>query len=471
MGRPTEGARWWHDKKTDRFFIRDLVDGKSVKFSLGFGEADEPDFVNRREAELAKYVAQKHAGEKLRIKHQDASDVYVSEVIARYIDVRINKWEFYDYENPPRREKEFKARLNVLLDFFGDMTVMDLDHDAVADFVDFLDERTYQRELARKQSSYEKRKKRRDWCAENDTGPEPVAKKFNPKAAIRYLDDLNAAIEAAVTTNLLKYGRVVPTPKDYKPRTAVLTRKQVADLIRAARRKRGLVFVNKQPVRNARIWEHLARFILIAVYTGSRKSKVWRISYRNEKDRPWVEFRGNNPIHNTTLHRLGEDEVEHKMKLAPSIPAPARLAAHLHRWKRMGLSYPCQGLQGTAGDPRTALENLFDEVLGEGHNVVTHTLRHTAATWLVSRAELPMAAIAAYLGMSVETLVRRYAKVRKVDLVRVGKSFTHSRAGSDQEIDVDSPAFTGGRFVSPVIADSLTDTDRNETLANVLESA
>lgn len=213
MGRPSAGARWWHDKKTDKFFIRDVVDGKSVKFSLGFGELDEPNFEKRREAELAKYIAQKHAGEKQRIKHQDASDVFVAEVIANYIKVRINEWEFHDYANPPARVEELKARLRILLDFFGQMTVNQLDHEAVRDFVEFLDERTYQRELARAQLSYEKAKKRRSWKPEDDTGPAAVEKRFNPKAAIRYLDDLNSAIAAAVKTKLLKYVTVVPTPK------------------------------------------------------------------------------------------------------------------------------------------------------------------------------------------------------------------------------------------------------------------
>ncbi|ANL64788.1 integrase family protein [Rhizobium phaseoli] len=467
MGRPSAGARWWHDKKNDKFFIRDVVDGKSVKFSLGFGVADEPDFKRRREAEVAKYVAQKHAGERQRIKHQDASDVFVAEVIASYIKVRIHEWEFYEYDNPPARVDELEARLRILLDFFGQMTVTQIDHETVRDFVDFLDERTYQRKLAMAQKSYEKVKKRRDWKPETDTGPRHVEKGFNPKAAIRYLDDLNSAIEVAVKrTKLLKYGTVVPTPKDYKPRTAVFTRKQVADLIKAARRKRGHAFIGKKPVKNASIWMHLARFLLIAIYTGSRKDKVWRTSFRNERDCPWVEFKGSGSSKIAIYHRIGDKEVEHAKKLAPTIPVPTRLAAHLERWKRMGLKHPCQGLEGSVGNPRTAMENLFAEVLGDDHDAVIHTLRHTAATWLVSRAELPMAAIASYLGMSVETLVRRYAKVRMIDHIRVGRSFTQSRAGSEHHSDPDSTEFHSGRFVPPVMSSDLTDTDRNKSVSN-----
>ncbi len=471
MGRPSAGARVWLDEATDKYFIRDRVDGKDVKFSLGFGKG-APNFERRKEEELAKYIAQKHAGEKQRIKNQDASDVLVSEVITKYIDVRINRWELYDeYDNAPSRVGELKSRLNVLLDFFGGMSVDSIDHDAVGDFVEFLDERTYQRKLKIAERKYERAKKKRGWRPENDTGIEPVERTYNPKAAIRYLDDLNAAISISVKTKLLKSGNVVPTPGDYKPRTAVLTRKQVADLIRAARRRRGHAFINGKPTANVAIWEHLARFILIAVYTGSRKDKVWRISYRNERDCPWIEFKGKDPAYNATFHRIGDKEVEHKKKLAPTIPVPVRLAAHMERWKRMGLKYPCQGPDGHAGAPRTGMENLFKEVLGEDHDVVIHTLRHTAATWLVSRAELPMAAIASYLGMSVETLVRRYAKVRKVDHIRVGKAISQSRAGSDHEIDADSSDFVGGRFVPSSASKGLTDTDRNKSVRNVSESA
>ncbi|MGO8377360.1 hypothetical protein ACC745_16775 [Rhizobium ruizarguesonis] len=474
MGRPSKGARWWHDKATDRFFIRDRINSKEEKFSLGFGKRDEPDHERRVEAELAKYIAKKHAGQKLSVKHQDASQVVVADVVAKYIEVRILKWELYDeYEGPPARVHELQARLSVLLDFFGEMTIEEIDHTTVEEFVDHLDNLTFQREVAKALSKYEKDKKRRDWKPERDTGSEPVTKGFNPKAAIRYLDDLNAAISTAAKTKLLRYAVKVPTPRDYKPREAVLTRKQLADLIGTAWRKRGHAFINNRPVKDAYIWRHLARFLLIAIYTGSRKDKVWRVSFKNEKDRPWVEFkevRGNKGAFTATFHRLGDSEVQRKKKQAPEIPVPGRLAAHLFRWREKGLSYPCEGLDGHAGNPSGAMSNLFNEVLGEDHDVVIHTLRHTAATWLVARAELPLAAIASYLGMSVETLVRRYAKVRKVDQARVGKAFTQSRAGSEYEGEHDGSDLRSGRFVPPKASKALTETDRNETDGSVSES-
>ncbi|ACP24486.1 putative phage integrase [Sinorhizobium fredii NGR234] len=466
MGRPSKGARWWFDKGQKKYFIRD----GETKFSLGFGkEAD--DHETRVERELAKYIAEKHAGDRLKIRNQDVGDVLVADIISKYIDVRITKWQL-DYDGPPARQHEVEARLSVLLDFFGGMSVEEINDDSVSEFIDYLDELAFQRAAAKAQAKHDKLKRRRDYKPENDPGMEPVERKFNPQAAVRYLDDLRAAVGVAHRKKLIRHLVTVPSPKNYKPRSAVFTRKQVADLIRAAWRKKGMAFVDGKPVKEVHIWRHMARFLLIAIYTGSRKGKVWRVSFADEKDRPWVKLRkvrtqDGGTRWRGTFFRLGDDEQAHATKAAPEIEVPARLVAHFVRWRDLGMDYPCEDIQGHAGDPSKAMRKLFKEVLGDDSDAVIHTLRHTAATWLVYRAELPLAAIAGYLGMSIETLVRRYAKVRKTDQIAIGQAFTQSRAGAEFEDDIVGHGSGLGRFAPQK---ALTETDRNKPEQNGEES-
>lgn len=453
MARKYTGARVWHDAKQDRFFIRDTVNGKTVKINLYFGESD-PDHIAKKSAALAQYIMEKQAGSRQDLTNQETSSIFVADVIAKYKDVRIENPTLFNYKAPPARVEELLDRLDILNDFFGATPLSELTFQKVAKFVEFLDERTYQRKLKIAEGKYEKLKRRRSWKPENDTGPEKVVKVSNPKAAIRYIDDLNAAISVSHKHNLIKHPVKVASPADYDRREFVLTRSQVAALIHTARRKRGLVFIDKKPVRNAPIWMHLARFILIAIYTGSRKDKVFRISFQRVANGPWVSLRDGGGI----LHRLGSKDTKYRTKAATTIPLPGRLVAHMTRWQKMGLRYPCQDLEGKCGDPSGALENLFNEVLGEGHEAVVHTFRHTAATWLVTSSKLTLSAIAVYLGMSIETLVRRYAKVRDEELRKVALVLTQSIGNPMRDDDFYRPK-------------TLTDIDRKGLEGSVSKAA
>jgi integrase len=55
---------------------------------------------------------------------------------------------------------------------------------------------------------------------------------------------------------------------------------------------------------------------------------------------------------------------------------------------------------------RTAWNNAREEA-GLGEDVIRHTLRHTAATWLMQSGTSPWEA-SGFLGMSAETLLKNY---------------------------------------------------------------
>jgi integrase len=92
-------------------------------------------------------------------------------------------------------------------------------------------------------------------------------------------------------------------------------------------------------------------------------------------------------------------------------PIPPRLLAHLRRWQRLGLVGG--HFVEFNGKPIASVKTAFSRAVmladlsAEGGKIVPHTLRHTAATWLMQRG-VPIWQAAGYLGMSAEMLDRVY---------------------------------------------------------------
>ncbi|MBB3314592.1 integrase [Rhizobium sp. BK181] len=490
MGRPKGGVRAWHHEKTDTYFIRDIdADGKPVKFSLGFGKKD-PDYETKIELAKAKYIAEKYANAKVKIKNQDTADVLVADVVNLYVDVRIENFvPGIDIKKKEvARPHETLSRLRTIVEYFGEMSLDDLDIGARDDFVRFLRDRTRQRAReahAKKLAAYLEAKKKWD-AAEaarvasgrtyreikrklpDNPGTFDVSSvEFAAQSARRYLQDLNAALTCAHERRLTRAHVKIPLTGKYEARTTVFDEKQVARLYLHAYFKRGLGWVDGHPKKEVFIWRHLARFILLAFFTGSRKTDVSLASFRNEGDRPWIELKEVlNPATRRTewkawLHRLGEDEIEYDTKKAPKIELPPILTRFCVKWKKQGIIYPCMYPYSSndkeePGEIARAMRKCFREVLGEDTDAVIHTFRHTAATMLVRQPKLTLIAIAGYLGMTVETLVNTYAKVEEKDL----KTVTDAFAGM-------------GDFTvkwGEAIGQELTETDRNQIAPFALES-
>ena len=241
---------------------------------------------------------------------------------------------------------------------------------------------------------------------------------------------------------MIKHKVNVHLPPKYDGRLAKLTMVEVCRLYRQAYYFKGMGWINKKPVKDLFTKRHLARFIFIAIVTWSRKDKIERVGFVDDGDNPWVELYRTTEtrIHQVTkkeytrpawggyYHRLGDNEVEHKTKLAPSIPLHPSVAARFARWRDQGIAYPCaypyhrDGIQEPR-DVSDGMRAIFDEFFDGNNDAVTHTLRHTAATYMCAAGKLPMPAIAAYLGMSLETLVRIYAKYRDEDLPKIAGAF------------------------------------------------
>jgi integrase len=171
---------------------------------------------------------------------------------------------------------------------------------------------------------------------------------------------------------------VLPDPPEGRERW--LTRSEAAHLLWAARRT-----------------PHLARFILLGLYTGSRSGVLLRLEW------PWIDLGGG------TMRRRPPGGRESKTKRTPRVRLGSRILAHLRRWKRMdppGLKRVIHYEGQPVGKLRRSWEtNRIRAGLDE--EVTPHTLRHTRATWMMQAAVDPWQAGGA-LGMSLKTL-QKYA--------------------------------------------------------------
>lgn len=213
-----------------------------------------------------------------------------------------------------------------------------------------------------------------------------------PSSARRLLEDLRAALWHYHREGFLENVPGIVLPPKEPPRERWLTRHEVARLLwtawRAKEAQRGTAtrrFTSR----------HVARFLLIALYTGTRAGAICSAS--------WDQFDMDAGI----FYRRPEGEAERANKRRPPVPIPPRLLPHLRRWKRRtNTRHPVE----FRGEPVQRLSKGFDAIARKAGlpDVTPHVLRHTAATWLM-QAGCDLWEAAGFLGMSVEVLRERYA--------------------------------------------------------------
>jgi integrase len=96
------------------------------------------------------------------------------------------------------------------------------------------------------------------------------------------------------------------------------------------------------------------------------------------------------------------------MVASPTVPLPRRLFAHLRRWVANGIvsEYFVEWNGRPVKSVKTAFKTALRLAKVSGR-ISPHTLRHTAATWLMQNGVDKWEA-AGFLGMSVEMLDRVY---------------------------------------------------------------
>jgi integrase len=106
------------------------------------------------------------------------------------------------------------------------------------------------------------------------------------------------------------------------------------------------------------------------------------------------------------FYRRAAGERETK-KRKPPVPLPPRLLAHLRRWQRLGIAR--KAVVEWNGEAVASVRRAFRSAAQTAHleRVTPHTLRHSAATWLMQKG-VDIWTAAGFLGMTPETLQRVY---------------------------------------------------------------
>ncbi len=327
------------------------------------------------ERALSVYLADKHT-QAARSVSRDPDQVPIADVLAIYVR---------DVVPGHSRPKETKGRIKALDSFFGD-----------------------------KMLSYVNGETCRAYAKQRSTDA----------AARRELEDLRAAINHHRREGLCNKVVEVRLPPERPPRERWLTRSEAARLIWAAWRYRE---VQKGKPTDRRSRQHIARFILVALYTGTRASAVCGAALQPTPGHGWIDLdRG-------MFYRRPPGQHETN-KRQPPVPLPDQLLAHLRRWKRRGQRFAVEWL----GDWVQSIDKAFTNVVadaGLGDDVTPHVLRHTAATWLM-QAGTDLWEAAGYLGMTVEMLTQRYGHHHPDHLSGARKAFARHRKSREVVAEV-----------------------------------
>ncbi len=294
----------------------------------------------RAEKKLEEYIARKFTP----TGQRDPSELTVSEILMMYAKTRA----------PNHAAPQLVGyHLGPLLDFWGEKLVGQIKGQSCRDYV--------------------------KWR---------VSQGRKASTARRELITLRAAVNAWHRENPLPALPVVIMPPEGEARQRYLTRYEAALLLRAARRL-GL--------------HHVARFILLGLYTGTRHTAMLNLSWL-----PSVSG-GHVDVEQSVLHRRGTGERE-TSKRRPPARIPQRLMSHLRRWHRADKARGIAHVITWQGEPFKKERRAWSRVVqgaGMGKEVTPHILRHTCATWALQEG-IEVWDVAALLGTSVGQIERTY---------------------------------------------------------------
>jgi len=328
------------------------------------------DEIAAAEKKLKDYIASKYTPVR-RVRHID--DIPIGDVLLIYLDVELDKLRSrfkVDNENEDTvpAVRKFKKRIERLNDWWGAKMLGDVNGEACR--------------------SYTK-------------------KRGNKGGSRRDLGDLRAAINYHAAEGYHREIVKITLPEKGEPRDKWLTRSDAAKLIWACWRYREMQKMSRGPMKGLKVatgkrpLRHLARFILVGIYSGSRAGAIAAASPIPAIGRSYVD------LERGRYYRRKQGSAKTN-KRQPTVPIPSRLLAHLRRWYR--INPETKHFVEFNGRPVTSVKTAFKSAVrlaGLGAGISPHTLRHTAATWLMQRGADPWQA-AGYLGMSLEVLLNTY---------------------------------------------------------------
>ena len=308
------------------------------------------------EEKLASYIAAKY--EPVR-KERDIEQIDIADVLSIYDE---------DCGGRQSNRTQLDGRLTRLNDFWGGKKLSEVTGETCREYI--------------------------RWCGSTGGGR-------------RDLEDLRAAINHHAREGFHRGVVRVLLPPRGEPRTRWLSRNEAAKLLWVCWRAREVQTMHRGAHKGDKIeterrpLRHLAKFILVGLYTGTRAGSIAAASFQREPGRSYID------IESGLFYRLLEGKVQTKKRQTP-VPIPPRLLAHLRRWAAKGT------IQGHvvewSGNPVKSVKTAFRSAVRLANldgKITPHTLRHTAATWLM-QAGVDKWEAAGFLGMSVEMLDRVY---------------------------------------------------------------
>jgi integrase len=350
MPRRGKGPRlWFQPGRRDRNGYIDagvwtIRDGR-IKRRLGLGAGADQSAL---EDALAEYIRSKRKIPRERDRHP--AEVMIADVLSIYAE---------DVAPRQGRLKEVAARLGKLLDFFGIKRLDQLNAKLCAAY---------------------------------------VSARGSISAARRELEDLRSAVRHHWKSGMCLALTPVVLPERSESRMRWLRRGEAARLVLAAHRYRE---IQKGFATGRRSLSHVARFILVGLYTGTRAAAICGAALVPTPGKGWVDLEAG------VFYRRSIGRRETKKRQTP-IRIPPRLLCHLRRWVRLGISK--RYVVEWNGKPVKRINKGFRSarrLAGLGEDVVPHALRHTCATWLAQR-RVPIHEICGFLGMTRETFERVY---------------------------------------------------------------
>jgi integrase len=231
--------------------------------------------------------------------------------------------------------------------------------------------------------------------------------KVSDQTARRRLEDLRAAVNAYHAEHTLSVVPKITPPPKAEGRHRWLTRNEAARLLGAPigyvwdnernswkRKEDGKLLRRERWIIRRR--HPAARFCLIGVYSARREETIRRTQWLATTTHPWMNldamvYQGKGALKRSTKKRR------------PPAKIASRLRPRLVRWRKIDqmrsgelreagilengdqIRFVVNRIndgQPLAGKIRSAWERILQDA-GLGEDVVRHSLRHTAATWLM----------------------------------------------------------------------------------------
>jgi integrase len=230
-----------------------------------------------------------------------------------------------------------------------------------------------------------------------------VKHRGNQGGARRDLETLRAAVNHHAKEGFHRGLVRVSLPPKGEAHDRWLNRKEAAALIWHCWRHREKQTIHagsakgRSVVTERRPLRHVARFILIGLYTGTRAGAIATASPYAEQGRSFVD------LERGILYRKAIGKRATKKRQTPA-PIPPRLLARAG--KNESCSQPALS-SSMASRWRRSRRGFEERSASPTSQVTPHTLRHTAATWLMQRG-VPIWEAAGFLGMSPEVLQDTY---------------------------------------------------------------